>query len=733
MKCSKPVVLFAALAGIFIFLSGCGGGGGSDAAKEDDSPLKTYRVGGTVSGLAGILDINNRDGSSVSLDENGAFSFSQSYQNSTAYDIRIQNQPEGQICTITNGMGSINGDDVTSVTISCTTTATLKFSLKGYYDEYLSNPVALDITDTHAFVAEENGIKIFDISDVIGGPRLIGRYYPDTSVSDIRIAGKYAYCITNAGMFEIIDISTPSLPNLTGSFNIGLYNYCRLALSGNYVYVGTSDALYTIDVSKPALPVICHTIESIQQVQDMKINGSTLYVVGRDDDGYTDDLLIVDISSPQHPGQTGRLEMPGSTYGVDVSGTIACLSGDIAANSSSTAENRGIVLIDVSIPSAPVKVTQTATPGYAMGITIRGNYAYITDRTEGLTILNISDPSNPMLIDTDETFNEISGIVFDDAYGYVLNAEYKKDTFTIVDMSIPAAPEVLSVFEGRSDISADMAMKDQLIYISSGTLSGFEVIDVSHPETPLLVRSGGQTAFSAKCTALKGNYAFQGGSQWMGGGLRLWDITDPSGIQFSGDFSSPDTVLDIQIIGNTAYMAAGDQGLQIYNISDPETAEQTGVYNNPGIIDYASYVYVNGSYAYLADDRMMNIIDISNPAVPLFISAYDTGNSYAHFIVDDTYAYILGDGFQVVDISNPTSVVPAGSCKGLYGNGMTKSGEFVYLATDASLQILDVSTPGLPVVKGIYKTGGTPVDVIVEEGIIFLLLKQGGIRILEAK
>ena len=110
---------------------------------------------------------------------------------------------------------------------------------------------------------------------------------------------------------------------------------------------------------------------------------------------------------------------------------------------------------------------------------------------------------------------------------------------------------------------------------------------------------------------------------------------------------------EILVNGSTAYMAAGKQGLQIFVISDPEAPKQIGFYNDPSIIDYASFVDVNGSYAYVADDRLMYIFDIVNPANPLLASTYDAGSYHCSFVVEDTYAYILGDGFQVVDISNP--------------------------------------------------------------------------------
>jgi hypothetical protein len=84
-----------------------------------DIPPETYKVGGTVEGLTGTLVIANNGVDELTITENGAFSFETPLADGSAYEVSIVTQPDGELCSISNGSGTINGADVTDVTITC--------------------------------------------------------------------------------------------------------------------------------------------------------------------------------------------------------------------------------------------------------------------------------------------------------------------------------------------------------------------------------------------------------------------------------------------------------------------------------------------------------------------------------------------------------------------------------------------------------------------------------------
>ncbi|HCF56915.1 MAG TPA: hypothetical protein DFS52_02825, partial [Myxococcales bacterium] len=82
-----------------------------------------YPVGGTLSGLAdgATLVLRNNGGDSLNLNGNGEFSFATPVAFESGYDITVATQPSSppQVCTVTDGAGTVGAADVTSVQVTC--------------------------------------------------------------------------------------------------------------------------------------------------------------------------------------------------------------------------------------------------------------------------------------------------------------------------------------------------------------------------------------------------------------------------------------------------------------------------------------------------------------------------------------------------------------------------------------------------------------------------------------
>jgi hypothetical protein len=79
-----------------------------------------FTVGGMVSGLTGAgLVLRNNGGNDLAISADGSFTFSAPLAAGVAYDVTVAAQPSAQICTVTNGMGSIAGANVTNVEVNC--------------------------------------------------------------------------------------------------------------------------------------------------------------------------------------------------------------------------------------------------------------------------------------------------------------------------------------------------------------------------------------------------------------------------------------------------------------------------------------------------------------------------------------------------------------------------------------------------------------------------------------
>ena len=100
----------------------------------EDLPLGTYTIGGTVTGLTGTLVISNNGVDELTINEDGGFTFATPLADGSAYQVTIVSQPSGELCSIANGSGTVNGANVSNVEISSQSTpdvGTNYFSVDG--------------------------------------------------------------------------------------------------------------------------------------------------------------------------------------------------------------------------------------------------------------------------------------------------------------------------------------------------------------------------------------------------------------------------------------------------------------------------------------------------------------------------------------------------------------------------------------------------------------------------
>jgi hypothetical protein len=138
----------------------------------------------------------------------------------------------------------------------------------------------------------------------------------------------------------------------------------------------------------------------------------------------------------------------------------------------------------------------------------------------------------------------------------------------------------------------------------------------------------------------------------------------------------------VTVVGGYVYVADGENGLYIYDVSDPTNPVQMGHVDTY----FADDVAVAGAYAYVADETAgLRIIDVSNPAYPFEVASYNTwpqGRGREVTIMDH-YALVAGQetGLWVVDISVPSSPVEIGW---LYtpgeARGISEANNTIYVA-----------------------------------------------------
>ena len=115
-------------------------------------------------------------------------------------------------------------------------------------------------------------------------------------------------------------------------------------------------------------------------------------------------------------------------------------------------------------------------------------------------------------------------------------------------------------------------------------------------------------------------------------GLKIVDATDPENPSLIGTaaYGQNPTAMDIKVVGDYAYVADDSSGLQVINVANPANPVYAGSYDTPG---YALGVFVLGNYAYVADDYSgLQVINVANPANPVYAGSYDTPGYASAFL-----------------------------------------------------------------------------------------------------
>lgn len=83
-----------------------------------DGPNPMYSVGGSASGLAGVVTLSNSTtGENIEVAED-SFSFAPQ-SDLSEYSVSVSAQPDGQICELENAAGTVLGSDVSNLLLSC--------------------------------------------------------------------------------------------------------------------------------------------------------------------------------------------------------------------------------------------------------------------------------------------------------------------------------------------------------------------------------------------------------------------------------------------------------------------------------------------------------------------------------------------------------------------------------------------------------------------------------------
>jgi hypothetical protein len=336
-------------------------------------------------------------------------------------------------------------------------------------------------------------------------PTLLGYTKNATSLSGagyIAVSPSTGYAYTAAyftGAITVVDISTPTAPQVVGQSQVSpcLQNASHLTIAGTYAYV--------VSQNRNVAPA----------------NPNTGYP-GNNDDGTGNCLTILDISNPTAPTIVGTLHNSNvmfGPHGVAVSGSYAyiaaqgCLSGEPCANAAGPTPGvgDGLVVVDISDPTNPhivASISNSSLPApwtnsgalkHACGITVVGNYAYLTaSYTHRLTIVDISNPTAPTIVGSVQDLTRLPlpvDVAVKNGYAYAVNETTGTGSVTVVDVHTPTSPQIVATLPSSTLAGAyRIRIRSNFAYVAANYAYATDVVDISDPLHPRLAAAAGPYA-----------------------------------------------------------------------------------------------------------------------------------------------------------------------------------------------------------------------------------------------
>jgi hypothetical protein len=230
---------------------------------------------------------------------------------------------------------------------------------------------ALALRDNSMYQLTSQGLQILDISNP-STPIHISSFSTFVGFgSGIELGGNYAYLFQPNRALMILDISNSTSVKLTGSFPTGYADH--LIIRGRYVYLlgGGANPFRILDVYTPNMPLLIGSY-SIPFGRAMALRENSAYIAN----GYS--LEIVDISNPSTPRHISSYTLTMNPNGIAMHGSNAYISCDL-----------GLLVVDISDSKNPSLIVTYSTRGSANDIVLSGNNAFVaTDG--GLQILDIA-------------------------------------------------------------------------------------------------------------------------------------------------------------------------------------------------------------------------------------------------------------------------------------------------------------------------------------------------------
>jgi len=500
---------------------------------------------------------------------------------------------------------------------------------------------------------DDQGVAVVDISS-LEAPQLINLFPTGGRVFGLEIREDTVYAAMGSVGLEIYDCRDAFNPEFIGSlsgFNLRSLVY----------YEGL---LYATDVSKG--------------------------------------LLVLDISDPTNPVAIGELDLTGQHYGLALDTSFSCAVV--------CSFDGGVNIIDIS-DSPDLRLLKNSQVFGAWAVDIQDSFAYIASWDDSLYIINI--PSGEGIGGLGFDTLGVTGVTGVWPYDVSVEGDYGAvagflGSWWLFDCTDPLNPSITDsvVLGGSSEVVA--ADEGWIVLGMLGGRLAFFSKDDSLVPAHLLSTRDWPRDLDVRADTL---YVAE---SWEG--LALYSMPDPAGqsdevslisrLAFDGVH-----VWALEVDSCFAYLASGDSGLIVVDLSDPSVPSEAA---RISLGARALSLLKSGDTVYVGFEKSgIGLIDVSVPELPVSLGVKPTAGGVLDMTLRDSLFFIAQAtaGAAIYDMEgwDLLSTIPTGHVT----FSLALEGNTLFLAEGAlGISAYDIRNPASPHRVGTLNTGGEARDIV---------------------
>jgi len=432
-------------------------------------------------------------------------------------------------------------------------------------------------------------------------------------------------------------------------------------------------------------------------------------------------------------GTIGLYDTPGYASGVMVYGNLAYLADG----------NSGLLILDVEDPFVPKFKGSFSMDGFARRVwVVNSATALVAADFAGLYSVKIDNPAQPEYQDSIKVSSAFPGFNIPDPRVY---SAISLDTIAyvaagwggmrMVNIKDPYRLTVIGKWTYGLPVEVrGLWVSGNYAYLACGNDGFFSPINISNPANPT-----GPTFLPVKTSGYTTAVVTDKDTAFVGDGYNghvLVNIQTGSQPFVTDSTATADDAYDALISGNQAYVATGKTGVKVFDLNSLQLERMEELYTFPTKGEARGLKKIN-SRLYVADgSHGLTILSVADPLQPTFYGEYVTDVDTC-FDVDVAGSYALMAcgkvGVRVVDISQSIFEIPGSPFK---MRGKTKAIQILknkaYIADSTAVYVYDISKlpSAITLVDSLPSTGiamqAVGLDVTTTGDSVFVANGSGG-------